>query len=291
MLVFPMTNSKALGKAIASKAKKEVGTLSSGLFPDGEFHIKYENDVRGREAVLVQTLHPNPNDSLLELVFAGRAAKELGARKVTGVIPYLAYMRQDRRFHAGECVSNRIMASLLGTSLDKIITVDPHLHRVRDLGELFRIERRKLSANREIAAYVKRKFSAKDSVIVGPDIESSQWAKSIADSIGFESTIFLKERLSSRHVKINVTAELTWKKKNVVIIDDIISSGHTMIEAVKEIRKRKPKSVHCICVHAIFAENAYAKLSKAGAKSINSTNSIQHSSNAIDLSSLIAKEL
>lgn len=291
MIVFALPNSKGLAAGIAKKAGLELGKLDSELFPDGEFHMRFESDVRGRDVVLVQTMHPNPNDSLLELVFAGRTAKDLGAAKVTGVVPYLAYMRQDKRFHPGECVSNHIMAHLLNQSLDRIITVDPHLHRVKNLAELFHIERKKLSANSAIAGFIRKKFSPQSAVIAGPDIESSQWAKSIADSIGFESAIFLKERFSSRHVKINVTRELEWKGKNVIIIDDIISSGHTMIEAVKEIRKRRPVAVHCICVHGIFAERAFKKLKKAGAKTIVSTNSIPHQSNGIDLAGMIAREL
>ncbi|MBI4210334.1 MAG: ribose-phosphate diphosphokinase [Candidatus Diapherotrites archaeon] len=291
MLVFPMTNSKALGAKIAEAAGCKAMSIESERFPDGELHLRFMDEVNGRDVVLVQSMHPNPNDALLEMVLAGMTAKELGARNVTGIAPYLAYMRQDKRFHAGECVSNRVVAHMLSQSVDRIVTVDPHLHRVRSLAELFHIGHRKVSANNAIADYISLRFSAHDSVIAGPDIESSQWARSIAEKIGFGSAIFLKERFGSRHVKIRVTEELEWKGRNAVIIDDIISSGHTMIEAVKEIRKRKPKAVHCICVHGIFAEGAYEKLKKAGAKSIVSTNSIAHRSNAIDISGTIAKEL
>ena len=290
-IVFPMRNSEALGKSVAEKLGAEEGLIESKRFPDGEFYLRFRTGVKGKEIVLVQSLYPEPNEAIIELVFAAKTAKELGAKKVTGIVPYLAYMRQDGRFNEGECVSNRLMAWLLNSSLDSIMTVDPHLHRVRHLAELFHIERKRLSANNDIARFIKKNFSRKDSVIVGPDIESSQWAKKIADSMGFESAIFLKKRFSSRKVKIHVTKELEWRKKNVVIVDDIVSSGHTMIEAVKEIRKRKPKSVHCICVHAIFAENAFEKLKKAGAKTISSCNTIEHKSNRIDLSGMIAKEI
>lgn len=291
MLVFPMFNSRELGRKIAKAAGAEVGELETGKFPDGEFYMRFMREVKGEAIALVQNMHPSPNDALVSIAFAGKTARELGARKVIGVVPYLAYMRQDKRFHAGECVSNHLAAWMLNNSLDKIITVDPHLHRVKELSELFFIERKKVSANTKIAEYIKKNFSAKNTVLVGPDIESSQWAKRIAEEIGFESAIFLKERFSARHVKIKVTKELEWKGKNVVIVDDIISSGHTMIEAVKEIKKRKPRAVHCICVHGIFAEGAYEKLRKAGAKTIVSSNTVEHKSNSIDLSGVIAKEL
>ncbi|MFH1391404.1 MAG: ribose-phosphate diphosphokinase [Candidatus Diapherotrites archaeon] len=291
MIVFPMSNSPELGKSIAKKAGVKLGKLKSELFPDGEFHMQYLNEVRDREVVLVQSLHPNPNDTLMELYFAGKTAKELGAKKVTGVIPYLAYMRQDKRFHNGEVVSNHLMAHLLNISLDKIITVDPHLHRVHDLTELFHIERRKITANEAIADYISEKFSKQNTVIIGPDIESYQWASRIAEKIKFPVSIFLKERFSSRKVKVKVMKELDWKEKNIVIVDDIISSGHTMIEAIKSMRKKGAKTVHCICVHAVMAENAFEKMKKAGAKSIISCNTIPHKSNKIDLAKTIVEYL
>ncbi len=291
MIMFPMPNSAELGKNIARRANALVGRLEMKKFPDGESYIRFDDLPAGEHVVLVQSMHPEPNDALISIAFAARTAKELGAIKVTAVIPYLGYMRQDYRFHPGECVSNRHMAWMLNQSIDRLITVDPHLHRVKNLQDLFHIERKKLSANGQIADYIKGKFSAKNSIIAGPDGESSQWAKAIADSIGFESVVFLKERFSSRHVKVNVTRELAWKGKDVIIVDDIISSGHTMIEAIKEVRKRKPRSVHAICVHPIFAENAYGKILKAGAKSVVSTNAIGHKSNGIDLSGIIANEL
>ena len=286
-----MNNSIELGKSIARKSKSKLGKINSELFPDGEFHIRFMNEIKGKKVVLVQSLYPDPNDSLMELYFAGKTAMDLGAKKVIGVVPYLAYMRQDKRFKSGECVSNHYMAHLLNTCLDKLITVDPHLHRVHDLGELFHIEKRKITANEAIADYIDKKFSAKNTVIIGPDIESSQWAERIADKIGFDSSIFLKQRFGSRNVKVKVVKELDWKGKNVVIVDDIISSGHTMIEAVKTIRKKKAKAVHCVCVHGIFAENAFKKIRIAGAKTIISCNTITHKSNKIDLAKMITKEL
>src|SRR3989344_1883731 len=289
MLVFPLRNSREMGKSIAKAAKAKLGNLKSDNFPDGEFYIRFLDSVKGKEIILVQSMSPNPNDSLLELYWAGITAKQLGAEKVIGVAPYLAYMRQDKVFNSGEALSNHIMAHLLNTSLDKIVTVDPHLHRIRNLAELFHIERKKITANNDIANYISKKFSAKNSVIIGPDSESSQWAAVIAEKIGFESSIFEKQRHSARNVKVNVVKELAWKGKNVVIVDDIISSGHTMIEAIKTVRKKEAKSVHCICIHGIFAENAHAKMLKAGANTITSCNTIAHKSNKIDLAKTIVE--
>ena len=197
MIVFGLSNSGSLAKGISGKAKLKLGKYSCGKFPDGELHIRFLEKVRGKEVLLAQSLSPEPNDSLMELVFAARTAGELGAKKVFACIPYLAYARQDKRFHPGECFSAKEMASLLNYSIDGFITVDPHLHRIKNLKAIFKIKVIKLTSDSLIADYVKRHYSRNDTFLVGPDIESSQWAKKIADSIGFGSTIFLKERFSS----------------------------------------------------------------------------------------------
>jgi ribose-phosphate pyrophosphokinase len=290
-VVCGLSNSGGMHKSIAKKAGMNPIIIKSEKFPDNEWHLRFMKSVRGKNVWFVQSLSVQPNDALIELVFASRTAKELGAKKVNAIIPYLGYMRQDKRFKEGECVSARQMAWLLNNSIDRLITVDPHLHRIHRLNEIFKIPAKRVTANSEIAKHIGKKFSAKNTLIVGPDIESYQWARTIADSIGFESAIFLKQRSSARKVKVKVTKELEWKGKNVVIVDDIISTGHTMIEAVKEIRKRKAKAVHCICVHGILAENALEKLKKAGAKSVASCNTIPGKTNKIDVSGVIAKEI
>lgn len=291
LIVFGLRNSEAVAKEISKKAKAEYGSFCCEKFPDGELHLGFAKNVRGKKVVLVQTMNPEPNDALVELIFAAETAKELGAKKVVAVVPYLAYMRQDKRFNKGECISAKEMAKLLNRCLDSLITIDPHLHRIKNLKQIFSINTVRLSADSLIADYVKKNYKKEETLLVGPDIESSQWAKKIADCIGFKSTIFLKERLNSRNVKIKVKKELEWEGKNVVIIDDIVSTGHTMIEAVKEIMKRKVKSVDCICVHAIMAENAFEKLEAAGARKIISCNTIKHRSNSIDVSSICAEAI
>lgn len=291
MIIFGLPNSLGLAEKIAKKAGAKLGKLECRTFPDGELYIRFMDKVEGEKIAVVESMFPDPNRSMLALYFAGRTAKSLGAKKVTAVVPYLGFMRQDKRFNEGECVSSKEMAHMLNSSFDSIITIDPHLHRIRNLAEIFHIERKRLSANSAIAEHIKKRFKQGSAIIAGPDIESSQWAKAIADSIHYESVVFLKQRFSSRHVKINVMVEMNWKKRDVIIVDDIVSSGHTMIEAVKEVKKRGPKSIQCICVHGIFAEGAYEKILKAGAKGMISTNTIEHKSNGIDLSGMIAEEL
>jgi ribose-phosphate pyrophosphokinase len=289
-MVCALSGSGETAKRIAAALEVKPAKITASRFPDGEVHLRFGEPVEGKDILLVRSLHPEPNDGLIEIVFAARTARELGAKSVYALIPYLAYMRQDRRFEKGECISAVEMARLLNNCLDGFVTVDPHLHRIKSLREIFSIRARRLSADPVIAAYIKKNYKKEKTLIVGPDIESSQWAKRIADSINFESTIFLKERLGSRDVKVRVEKELAWKGKKVVIVDDIVSTGGTMAGAIKEILKRKAASVDCICVHPIMAEDAYGKLKKAGAKKIVSCNTIEHRSNAIDISRACAAE-
>ena len=283
------------GKGFAAKLSGKLGIkklpLKLDVFPDGELYVRFLGSVKGKTIYMVQSLSGAPNNALLELFLAARTAKELGAKKVFGILPYLGYMRQDKRFKAGECFSAKEVAWLLSNCLDRLYTFDAHLHRIKSLNKIFRIPAKNLSSAKPIAAYIKKKFSSKNTVIVGPDIESSQWAAKIAKSIGFESTILRKKRFHSRKVKVHVHKELEWKGKNVVIVDDIVSSGHTMAEAIKAVKKRGVKEVHCICIHAVFSEDALRKIRKAGAKSIASCNTIPHATNKIDVSGEMVNEL
>ncbi|MFH1587490.1 MAG: ribose-phosphate diphosphokinase [Candidatus Diapherotrites archaeon] len=289
-MIIGLRNSIDLAKKMAKKKKIAFSLLETRNFPDGESYLRFATPVKGNTVYLVQSLHPDPNNSLIELVFAARGARAQGAKRIVGVVPYLAYMRQDKRFKDGEVISSRHMALLLERSLDELITVDPHLHRYNSLSELFSIPAKKLSAVEEVAKYIDKKFP-KNTVIIGPDEESFQWALVVATLIKHKAVIFTKRRSSSRKVNIKIKEGFDWKGKEIVIIDDIISTGHTMVETVKELKRRKVKAVHCICVHGILAEGALKKLKKAGAKSVVSCNTIPSPTNKIDLSGLIAKEL
>ena len=287
-IVFGGTNSKELAKKIAKKLKVPYAALIVDHFPDGETYLRLPMDVKGKEVVLVESMHPNPDVIMVETIFAARTAKELGAKKVIIVAPYLAYLRQDKRFHPRECKSNTIMSALM-TCGDEIIAVDPHIQRIKKLQDIFKIKAKQLTSNREIAKYIKKNI--KNPVILGPDWESFQWAEKIAKMIKVEVTVLRKKRYTARHVKIKLKIKNGLKGRNVVIIDDIISSGHTMIEVIKQAKKMKSKSITCIGVHGVFAENAYKKLKKAGATRIITTNTIQRPTSKIDISGIIADAL
>ena len=287
MIIIGCSNSKNLARKIAKELKAEYSELITKHFPDGELYIKFETDLKNKEIVLIQTLHP-ANEQLLEVLLAGYTAKDLGAKKVTLVAPYMAYIRQDKRFNPGEAVSSKIIGNLL-SSFDKIITIDPHLHRIKSLNEVFHTKAQKLTSNDVIESYIAKNY--KSPVIIGPDEESYQWAKEIALSIKAHAAILKKTRFSPNNVKIIIKSPIEIKGKDIIIIDDIISTGKTVLETIQHIKNKKPKSINVICIHGIFADKLVYKKIKANTKSIITTNTIENIHSKIDISDLIAKAL
>jgi ribose-phosphate pyrophosphokinase len=282
------SDSQAIAKSVARKLKAKYSELQLSNFPDGELRVRIADDVTGKHVVLINGLMPNPNKNIIESVFAIHTAKQLGAAKVTLVAPYLAYMRQDKMFRPGECISARVMARMLDCA-DQIIAIDPHLHRIKRLQDIFRAKAKSISADNAIAQYISKHYP--NAIIIGPDIESSQWAKTIADSIGQESMILLKKRYSATKVRIIVHGEpARFKNRDVVIVDDIISTGHTMFEPIRQLKKFGAKKITCIGIHGVFVENALQKLKKMGAQVI-TTNTIPNPAAKIDVSGIIAGAL
>jgi ribose-phosphate pyrophosphokinase len=288
MIIVSSKHSEELAKSIARKTKAKYSKLTVDQFPDGDIYLKFNANVKGKTVVIVKSFQPLPNWSLYSTIFIAETAKNLGAKKVILVAPYLAFMRQDKRFHQGEAISSRVMAKMLNNSIDKLITIDPHLHRYKSLKDIFKISAKKLTANNLIADYVNRKI--KNSVIIGPDWESYQWAEAIAKKVGVNCTVLEKTRFSSRHVHVKMKKKIDIKGKNVVIVDDIISTGHTIMEAAKKARKLGAKSITAIGVHGLLIENGYKKLRKLDVKVV-TTNTVKHKSNKIDVSELLSEEL
>jgi len=281
LIITSCGNSENIAKKIATKLKAKYSPLTIAAFPDGDIYLKYNTPLKGKKVVIVQSFQPHSDMSLFDIVFAANTAKDLGAKKVILAAPYLAYMRQDKRFNTGECISSRIMAKLLNESIDKLITIDPHIHRYKSLKDIFTIPTKMLTANLLIADYINKKF--KNEIIIGPDWESYQWAEAIAKHIHVSATVLKKTRFSSRHVEVKMVKPISIKSKNVVIVDDIISTGHTVAEAAKKARKMGAKTVSTIGVHGLFVENGMDKLKKAGVNKIITTNCIEHPTNKIDV--------
>jgi ribose-phosphate pyrophosphokinase len=281
MIIVGLSNSRGLAKRIASHLRIEYQELYVHNFPDGEMNIRFMNDVKSKTVVLVQSLYPHPNYSLLEVLFAASTAYDLKAKKVILVCPYLAYMREDKRFNQGECISSKVVGELLSHAVEVLITIDPHLHRMHNLREVFDITVHNLSTAELIKEYIKENFN--DAVVIGPDIESSNLAKRVRK----DSLVFRKIRSGDYKVEIKARAK-ELEGRDVVILDDIVSTGRTILEAMEHLKKAR--SVNVIAIHGVFVGGALNQIMKK-AKKIVSTNTIENETSEIDVSKLIANQL
>jgi ribose-phosphate pyrophosphokinase len=255
-------------------------------FPDGESRVRIEPPQPRSVAVIVCTLdHPDPK--LLPLMMAAATARELGASRVGLVAPYLAYMRQDTRFHEGEAVSARVFGQLLGDAFNWLITVDPHLHRYRRLGDVYPLDGYVVHAASRLAEWIAREVPRP--LLIGPDGESAQWVGAVARMLDAPCVVAAKQRHGDRDVRITLPALDRWMDRTPVVLDDIIASGHTMIATVQCLRDRQLAPPVCVGVHGIFANHALDELHAAGAARVVTSNTIASPQAQIDLSEDLAQ--
>ena len=286
-LLIAMPGNEAMTRALAQTLGAEMGQLDMHAFPDGETYLRFATELATRTLVIVCTLD-RPNDKILPLLFAAATARELGAAKIGLVAPYLAYMRQDRRFKPGEAVTSRQIAQLLSNAFDWLVTVDPHLHRYGSLGDIYRIPTRVVHAASLISEWIREHVA--NPLIIGPDNESEQWVSAVAKDASAPYTVLEKVRRGDRDVEISVKNQAAIEGRTPVFVDDIISSGRTMIEAVHTIRPRGTASPICIAVHGVFADNSDVLLAQAGARVVTS-NSIPHRTNDIDVVTILVSSI
>lgn len=284
LLIFALPGNEAMANSIANILGAEIGGLELRAFPDGESYLRFVTESGRRDIALICTLD-HPDTKLLQLLFAAAAARDLGAERVGLIAPYLAYMRQDRRFKPGEAVTSREIANLLSDAFDWLVTVDPHLHRYSSLAELYRIPTRVAHAAPLISQWIKA--NVPQALVIGPDAESEQWVSAVANDAGAPFTVLQKIRRGDRDVEITLPDLRDLGARTPVLVDDIISSGHTMAEAVRLLAGRTAKRPVCIAVHGLFADHSDRMLATAGARIVTS-NSVAHVSNAIDVAPLLA---
>ncbi|MBI2541163.1 ribose-phosphate diphosphokinase [Candidatus Woesearchaeota archaeon] len=288
MIVVSCSHGRHLGRKIAESLHKKHSSLVVGKFPDSELKVRIGCDVKNKDVAFIQSFYKDVNDCIVEAILAAHTAIELGAKKVILAAPYFPYMRQDKRFRKGEAISQRIIAGLVDKYFDEVYVMDPHLHREDRIEHIFKTKAVKLTANNLIAGYIRKHI--KNPVIIGPDVESYKWARNVAEMIGAESRILRKKRYSSYRVEVRLNKKINLKNRNAVIVDDIISTGQTILETAKILRKLGAKKIHCICVHGIFVNDSLAKLRKAGIKVV-STNTIPSEVAKIDVSGVISRSL
>ena len=287
-ILLPLPGNAMLAEALAARLGGQSGALTVHAFPDKETLVRIDTPVAGREVILVCTID-RPDEKFLPLAFTAGAARQLGATRVGLIAPYLGYMRQDKRFNGGEAVTAELFAGLLSRTVDWLVTVDPHLHRYHALGEIYTIPARAAQAAPLLAQWIKKHIPAP--LLIGPDSESAQWVNAVATAAGAPCLVLEKIRHSDRDVRISMPRVERWRAHTPVLVDDIISTAHTMIETIAHLKRAGLPAPVCVGVHAVMAPGAYEDLLAAGAAQVVTCNTIAHASNGIDVTALIADEV
>lgn len=284
MLILGFHDYRQPAQALADTLQVDYRDVHIHSFPDGESKITLPPELPPVVAFVRTLDHPNPK--VLELLIAAEAARLNGARKVLLIAPYLCYMRQDIAFNPGEAVSQKIVGALLADHFDAVITVDPHLHRIRELREAIpKGEAVALSAA-PLMGDTLLKYPDRP-LLVGPDEESEQWVKHVAAPAGLDYVIARKVRHGDRHVEITLPA-FAYEGRHALLVDDVISSGHTLKHCAEQLLARGCKSVSAMCTHPLLAPGAAEALNEAGIANLISTDAIVHTSNRISLAPLLA---
>lgn len=261
------------------------GQVDVHRFPDGE---TLPTVPATASTVLVYRSLDRPNPKLVPLLLACDAWRRAGARRLVLVAPYLSYLRQDAVFAPGQSLSRDVLGALLGPRFDRIVTVDPHLHRTPDLSASWSTPVTVLSAAPILAAALPDLAAP---VVVGPDEEANAWASALARALGAPHITLRKQRRGDRDVRLTLPDGLAIDGRPVVAADDVCSTGVTLERAILRLREAGAASVDLAITHALFDEEALARLRRAGARRIVSSDSCRHSTNAAPLAGLLAEAL
>ena len=289
LLHFPEDAARA--QALAGACGWPARAVERHRFPDGEIRLRLPLDEGQAPAPRLAVLRSldQPNDKLVELMLLADTARALGARHLTLVAPYLAYMRQDMAFRPGEAVSQRIVGRFLAQRFDAVITVDPHLHRVATLEEAVPVPQTVvLSGAPFLADLIARRRPG--ALLVGPDEESGQWVAQAAARQGLASAVCRKTRLGDREVVIDLPG-VSVQGRAVVLLDDMASTGHTVAQAAHALRAAGAASVDVAVTHALFGPDTDRLLHAAGVDEIWSTDCVPHPSNAVSMAVPLAEAL
>lgn len=288
MQVLAFDNEQPLAQALADALGLPLALIRRHRFPDGETRLVLPKPLPPR-VLLLRGLQHQPNDRLVELLIAAPAARAWGARELLLVSPYLAYMRQDMEFTPGEAVSQRHIAALLATQFDRVLTIDPHLHRIASLDEVMPAGQGvALSAAALLGEWIAQRVPG--AVLIGPDEESGQWVAEAARAGGLDHGVGRKVRHGDREVRLSFP-EVAVDGRAVVLLDDMASTGRTLIGSAVEALARGARSVDVAVTHALFNGDALPALRAAGVRHVWSSNAVPHESNAVCVAPLLARAL
>lgn len=271
-------------RSLARALDAPLAFVDTHAFPDGEI-VTYVPTPAPTTVVYRSLNRPNPK--LVELMLAQDAWWRAGAKRLILVAPYLCYMRQDAVTRPGAPISQQAVGAFLARRFDRIITVDPHLHRTPDLDQVLPgIEATCVSASAALAGWIAAQPA--DVILAGPDAESRQWVEPMALADGRPWLVMSKERTGDRAVGIRLTDGTDVGGRPIVLIDDVCSTGETLIAAARELKARGAGPIRAFVTHALFDDAAAERMRQAGIEDIASTDSVVHPSNETPLAGLLA---
>ena len=280
MIVFSNKKSEALAKEVAAGIGATLGEIEKKVFPDGEIYVRVLTPVNGEETTLVYTTQSN--DDLVELILTASVLKEK-SKKVRIVVPHILYQRQDSAFEDDEAVSAKVVLELLDKYSDEITTVNAHFLESAGKQKFAGIEVNNLDAFPLLGKH----FEGTDNlVIVSPDEGSKDYAKAAADAVGAEYDYLIKKRIDGETVEMQ-PKELDVSGKNVVVLDDIIATGGTMVKAAEKLKEQGASKVSLGCVHGIFTKGTEI----FGDLEVVCTNSLPGPLSKVSLAPIIIKSL
>ncbi len=285
LLGFPEYREPAVRLAkVAGLSYAEVDLHS---FPDGESRLRLPENMPSKVA-FCRSLD-QPNGKLLELILAAAGAREQGVEHCTLVAPYLCYMRQDKAFLPGDVVSQRIIGKLIADYFTEVLTVDAHLHRISHLSEAIPSGvAMNLKATQPMARFLAAQLE--NPLLVGPDQESEQWVAAIAAYDKMDYVVASKQRFGDRDVAVKLPPA-AYQGRDIVLLDDVASSGRTLEVAARELQLHAPSSISVLVTHALFVGDAQQRLAAAGVENIWSCDSVSHQSNAVHLDEMLGNAL
>ena len=270
MKIFSGTANLDLARDIAKSLKAPLGEIMVSRFSEGEIRIKINEDVRGRDVFLIQPTCPPVNDNVMELLIILDAFRRASARRITAVLPYYGYARQDRKDQPRVPITAKLLANIITVAgADRILTMDLHAQQIQGF---FDIPVDHLYAFPVIASYFKKK-KLKNLTVVSPDVGGIKMARAYAKGLNADLAIVDKRRTGPSEVEaMNLIGEV--KGRTVLIPDDMIATGGSLVEAVNALVKFGAGDIYASCTHAILSGNAVQNLQKSVLKEIVVTDTI-----------------
>lgn len=269
MLVFSGRSNPALAENIARHIGEPLGACELKNFADGEIWVKYRENIRGRDVFIIQSTNP-PAENLLELLILIDAAKRASARRVTAVIPYFGYARQDRKDQPRVSITAKLVANLIASAgADRVISMDLHAPQIQGF---FDLPFDHLYSSAVLLKHFREK-EVGDLSVVSPDVGGIKMARAIAKRLKAELVVLDKRRPRQNEAEVmNIIGQV--EGRNVLLVDDMIDTGGTFANAVVALKKAGAATVYGACTHPIFSGEAPKRIKESGVDSISVTDTL-----------------